>query len=362
MRSESGVTRRVRGLLRHATLTERHCADIAAMLTHSAARGTHVPILRLIVDSRHAMDAALLAQFAHYDRDLPDKWGDTALHALLRAFCRNYSVLLDDEAAYDLALGSTMRACAVISSAENVNARNVDGESPLQILCVGMASGAVRSLTHMRSMEALVRRMLAVGATWSMRHLPEAVTRRLSYVPAIVRRTCGGCMQLGPSVRPCARCSASCSYLRKVRRLVVAVSDSDIRDERVRRALGECHSVADASHRLSSYLVDPASDPHLVGLAVDSDALASFLSGDVADRIEAARRLTVWAYCALVSATTAFCSRECLASHGHLHVGRCVVLYRHAKAQYARFTSGAPATTLLLDEAAHIDAVLRAFS
>ena len=247
-----------------------------------------------------------------------------------------------------------MRACAAVVSAENVNVYNVDGESPLQALCAGMANGAVRTLDHMHAMERLVRRMLSVGATCSMRSMPEATMRRLSYVPAFNRKCCGGCLTMRASVRSCGRCSAARVHLRHVRRVVRAVSESDIRDERVRRATGDD---SDASRRLAAYLADPASDPHLVGLALDSDAIASFLAGDVADRIEAARGLAVWAYCAFASATAAYCSPGCLASHAHLHVGRCMVLYRHAKAQNARFASG-HAAALLLDEGAHIEAAL----
>ncbi len=349
---------RIRRILRHAVLTKTDVANITALLARSAAAGTHVPILRLVVDSRHAMDAGLLAHFAHYNRDYPDsRRGDTALHALLRAFCGNYSVLLDDEAAYDAALAATMRACAAIVSVESVNAYNVDGESPLQVLCAGMSNGAVRTLAHMHAMERLVRRMLSVGATCSMRRMPEATMRRLSYVPSVNRKCCGGCMTMGASVRSCGRCSATRVHLRHVRRVVSAVSESDIQDERVRRATWYPLD-SDASRRLTAYLADPASDPHLVGLALDSDALASFLAGDVADRIKAARDFAVWAYCAFAAATAAYCSPECLASHAHMHVGRCLVLYRHAKAQHARFTTG-NAAALLLDEGARIEAALQ---
>jgi hypothetical protein len=348
---------RVRCILRRAALTETDVADITALLARSAAAGTHVPILRAIVDSRHAMDAGLLAHFAHYNRDSPDgRRGDTALHTLLRALCGGFSALLGDEAAYDAALTATMRACAAIVSAESVNVYNVDGESPLQALCAGMSNGAVRTLAHMHAMERLVRRMLSVGATCSMRHMPEATMRRLSYVPAVNRRCCGGCLTMGASVRPCGRCSATRVHLRHVRRVVRAVSESDIRDERVRRATSYPLD-SDASRRLRAYLADPASDPHLVGLALDSDALASFLAGDVADRIEAARRLAIWACCAFASATRAYCSPECMASDDP-HVGRCLVLYRHAKAQHARFAAG-HAAALLLDEGARIEAALR---
>jgi hypothetical protein len=199
--------------------------------------------------------------------------------------------------------------------------------------------------------------MLSVGATCSMRHMPEATMRRLSYVPAFNRKCCGGCLTMGASVRSCGRCSATRVHLRHVRRAVSAVSESDIRDERVRRATWYPLD-SDASRRMKAYLADPASDPHLVGLAHDSDALASFIAGDVADRIEAARGLIVWAYCAFAAATTAYCSPECLASHAHLHVGRCMVLYRYAKAQHARFASG-HAATLLVDEGARIEAALQ---
>jgi hypothetical protein len=341
---------RIRHILRRAVLTKTDVAHITALLARSAA---HVPILRLIVDSRHAMDAGLLSQFAPYNRDYPDSMrGDTALHTMLRAFFCTFSVLLDYEAAYDTALAATMRACATIVSAENVNVYNVDGESPLQVLCAGMSNGAVRTLAHMRAMERLVYRMLAVGATCSMRRMPEATMRRLSYVPAVNRKCCGGCMTMGASVRSCGRCSATRAHLRHVRRVVSAVSESDIRDERV-RAMGQLNS-----DRLTAYLEDPASDPHLVGLALDSDALAAFLAGDVVERIEAARSLAVWAYCAFASATRAYCSPECLATDAHMHVGRCMVLYRHAKAQHARFTSGR-AATLLLDEGSRIEAALQ---
>lgn len=349
---------RIRRILRRAALTKTDVADITALLARSAAAGTHVPILRAIVDSRHAMDAGLLAHFAHYNRDYPDsRRGDTALHTLLRALCGNFSVLLDDEAAYDDALAATMRACAAIVSSESVRVYNVDGESPLQVLCAGMSNGAVRTLAHMHAMERLVRRMLSVGATCSMRHMPEATMRCLSYVPAVNRKCCGGCMTMGASVRSCGRCSATRARLRHVRRVVRAVSESDIRDERV-RATGRSLD-SECSRRLAAYLADPASDPHLVGLALDSDALASFLAGDIADRIEAAMRLAAWAYCAFASATRAYCSPECTASDAHVHVGRCLVVYRHAKAQHARFTSGHAATRLLLDEGAYIEAALR---
>ena len=56
-------------------------------------------------------------------------------------------------------------------------------------------------------------------------------------------------------------------------------------------------------------------------------------------RVEAARDLALWAHGAFVAASRAYCSRACRASDKPAHVGRCVALYTHAKAQHARFTA-----------------------